>query len=286
MSVKIITDSTSDLSPQIAGELGISVVPLHIHFGNETYKDGVDISTDEFYRRLAENRIYPSTSAPPPSEFMQAFEGAAAEADEILVLTISSRLSATFQSALRAKELWSGKPRLEVVDSRSAIMGLGLIAISAARAARAGGTLDTVLQAVESCKRRVDFRMVFDTLEYLRRGGRIGSAQVFLGSMLKINPVITLRDGATEAVTRLRSREKSLDYLVEYGAGFKGIEEMAIEYATTPDEAELIASRLAQYCPAEKIHKLRVSPVIGTNVGPRVLGVGVMPCLEASGEER
>jgi DegV family protein with EDD domain len=286
MAVKIITDSTSDLSAEVAEILGITVVPLHIHFGNETYKDGVDISTDEFYRRLTENKIYPSTSAPPPKEFMKAFDKAAEEAEEIVVLTISSRLSATYQSALKAKEAWEGKAKLEVVDSRSAIMGLGLIAIAAAKAAAAGGTLEAVRQVVNSCIRRVDFRMVFDTLEYLRRGGRIGSAQVFLGSMLKINPVITLRDGTTEAVTRLRSREKSLDYLVEYGSGFNEIEEMAIEYATTPDEAEMIASRLAQYYPSEKIYRLQVSPVIGTNVGPRVLGVGVLPKVKLEAEEK
>lgn len=286
MAVKIITDSTSDLSADTAKQLGITVVPLQIHFGNDTYKDGVDISTDEFYRRLAENKIYPSTSAPPPRDFINAFDKAAEEADEIVVLTISSKLSATYQSALKAKEAWTGKVRLEVIDSRSAIMGLGLIAIAAAKAARTGVTIDKVLQVVNGCIGKVDFRMVFDTLEYLRKGGRIGSAQVFLGSMLKINPVITLRDGATEAVTRLRSREKSLDYLVEYGAAFNEVEEMAIEYATTPDEAELIASRLAKYYPVEKIYRLQVSPVIGTNVGPRVLGVGVLPRMELSAEEK
>ncbi len=286
MAVKIITDSTSDLPAEVAKKLGITVVPLHIHFGNETFKDGVDISTDEFYRRLTENKIYPSTSAPPPKEFMEAFDKAAEEAEEIVVLTISSRLSATYQSALKAKDAWEGRAKLEVIDSRSAIIGLGLIAIAAAKAAAAGGTLEAVRHVVNNCIRRVDFRMVFDTLEYLRRGGRIGSAQVFLGSMLKINPVITLRDGITEAVTRLRSREKSLDYLVEYVSGFNEIEEMAIEYATTPDEAEMIASRLAQYYPPEKIYRLQVSPVIGTNVGPRVLGVGVLPGMKLAADEK
>lgn len=144
MAVKIITDSTSDLSYEVAEQLDITIVPLNIHFGNATYKDRVDISTEEFYRRLAENKVYPTTSAPPPSEFTRAFDSAAEQTDEILVLTISSKLSATFESASRARELWKGKARLEVIDSRWAINGLGLIAISAAKVARAGGTLDAV----------------------------------------------------------------------------------------------------------------------------------------------
>jgi len=169
------------------------------------------------------------------------------------------------------------KVQLEIIDSLSAIMGLGLISISAAKAAMAGATLDEVIEVVHSSMQRIDFRIAFDTLEYLRRGGRIGTAQAFLGSMLKMNPVLTIRNGVTEGVTRLRSRLKVIDYLCDFAASFPDIEELAIEDATTPDEVETLANRLGSLLPKESIYRLKVSPVIGTHVGPHVLGVAVLP---------
>ena len=277
MAVKIITDSTSDLTTEITSELGITVVPLHVCIGKETYLDGVDLTTNEFYRRLAENKILPTTSAPSPQSFIDTFDRLSGETDEILAITISSKLSATYEAAMEAKKRWNSKGRLEIIDSYSAIMGLGLITIAAARAAQAGYTLDEVIETTRQNMKHVDFRMVFDTLEYLRRGGRIGAAQVLLGSMLKINPVITLKDGATEAVTKFRSRAKAMEYLVEFATSFPDIQEIAIEDATTPDDVEMLVSQISSALPGKQIHRMKVSPVIGTHVGPRVLGIGILP---------
>jgi DegV family protein with EDD domain len=277
MAVKVVTDSTSDLTPEIAGALGITVVPLNVHFGTETYRDGVDLKTEDFYQKLPVCQILPTTSAPAPGLFAETYDSLAGEADEIVSIHISSRLSATYQAAVDGRELSRAKARIEVIDSQWAIAGLGLIAVAAAAAARDGGGLNEVVDVVRSSMQRVDFRMAFDTLEYLRRGGRIGRAQTFLGSALKINPILTIRDGLTEGVARVRCRAKAIDYLCDFALGFNDIEALAIEDGTSADEVGILVQRLGSKFPAERIYRMKVSPVIGTHVGPHVLGVGVLP---------
>jgi DegV family protein with EDD domain len=277
MAVKVVTDSTSDLTPEIAGALGITVVPLTVHFGTETYRDGVDLKTEDFYQKLPVCQVLPTTSAPAPGLFAETYDSLVGEADEIVSIHISSRLSATYQAAVDGRELSRAKARIEVIDSQWAIAGLGLIAVAAAAAARDGGGLNEVVDVVRSSMQRVDFRMAFDTLEYLRRGGRIGRAQTFLGSALKINPILTIRDGLTEGVARVRCRAKAIDYLCDFALGFNDIEALAIEDGTSADEVGILVQRLGSKFPAERIYRMKVSPVIGTHVGPHVLGVGVLP---------
>jgi len=276
MTVKIVTDSTSDLTPEIASELGITVVPLYVHFGTEAYRDGIDLTTEDFYQKLAQSKILPITAAPSPRSFAEVYDRLAEETDEILAIVISSKYSATYKAAVEGKGLRNSKSRLEIVDSLWVTMGLGLIVISAAKAAQAGATLDEVIDVAHSSMRRVDMRMAFDTLEYLKRGGRIGTAQAFLGSMLKVNPIITIKDGYTEAVARTRCRAKAIDYLCDFAMSFSHIEEMAVEDAGTPDEAEMMVERLSTKFPRERIYRTKVSPVVGTHVGPHVLAVSVL----------
>jgi len=276
MAVKIVTDSTSDLTPQIAGRLGITVVPLYVHFGTEAYRDGIDLTSEEFYRKLTQSAILPTTSTPAVGAFAEVYDRLAEETDEILAIILSSKYSATYEAALQGKEMRKSKCRLEVIDSKSAVMKLGLIAISAAKAAQAGSSLDEVIDVVHSNMCRVHLRMVFDTLEYLKRGGRIGTAQAFLGSMLKVNPIITIEDGYTKAVARTHSRARAIDHLCSFAMSFPHIEEMAVEDATTPDEAEILLERLSAKFPRERIYRTKVSPVVGTHVGPHVLAVTVL----------
>ena len=148
--------------------------------------------------------------------------------------------------------------------------------IAAAKAAKAGANFDEVVNVTRNNIGRVDFRMAFDTLEYLKRGGRIGTAQAFLGSILRVNPILTMKDGYTEAVARTRSRAKAIDYLCNFAMSFSHIDEMAVEDATTPDEAEMLVERLGSKFPKESIYRTKVSPVVGTHVGPHVLGVSVL----------
>jgi len=276
MTVKIITDSTSDMPPEAARELGITVIPLCVHFGSEAYRDGIDLTTDQFYPKMVESKVIPTTSVPAPADFAQAYDRLAKETDEILVLTISRKLSATYDSAKQGLEERKSKSRVELVDSRLALMGLGLIAIAAAKAANKGANLNEVLALTKENIPRLDMRIAFDTLEYLRRGGRIGKAQAFFGSLLKVNPILTIKDGEVYPAARERSRAKAIDYLVNFAAGYSHIEEMAVEDATTPDEADSLMERLGAVFPKEKIYRSKVSPVIGAHVGPRVLSVMVL----------
>jgi DegV family protein with EDD domain len=276
MPVKVVTDSVSDISSGIAAGLGITVVPLSVVFGSEIYRDGIDLTTDEFYRKLERSQVLPTTSTPPIQAFIELYNKLAEETEEILVITISRKLSATGEAALKAVESIEKKCRVEVIDSQWAMMGEGLLAIAAAKAAQAGARLDELVRLTEHNKSRVEIRLAFDTLEYLQRGGRIGKARALLGSMLGINPILGIKDGEVFPYGRERSRAKAIEYLYQFVAGYARIEEMAVEDATTPDETDAFVERLDARFPKERIYRAKVSPVIGTNVGPRVIGVAVL----------
>jgi len=281
MTVKIVTDSLSDITGDLTGELGIDVVPVYVRFGEEVYKDRVEMTTEQFYHRLVHGGIFPTTTQPTPNDFVEVYQELAKETDEILVITLSSKLSGTYQSAMQAKSMVQGKCRIEVIDSMTVIMGLGLIVISASDAAKAGANLDELIKLVNSAVQRSHPVMFFDTLKYLAKGGRIGKAQSFLGSVLAVKPVLTIKDGEVHPVTRLRSRTAGLDYLYNFVAGFPKIEHLAVEHATTPDEADALIERLGALYPKEKIYKSTVSPVIGTYAGPNVLSVSVLEAEKA-----
>lgn len=277
MAVKIVTDSTADLGSDVAYRFGITVVPLNVHFASKTYRDGIDITNEDFYRRLQQSTVLPTTSSPSPGIFAETYDRLALETNEVVVITISSKLSASYKAAIGGRDFRKNeKRRIEVIDSETAVVGLGLIAIAAARAASRGLGIEEVISVTRNAMSRVDFRMAFDTLEYLKKGGRIGTAQAFVGSLLKVNPILTIRNGMTEGVTNVRSRNKVMDYLYEFAMGFSDVEEIAIEDATTPDEVDMLVERLsARFNPAH-ILRMKVGPVIGTHVGPHVLSVGVL----------
>ncbi|MFC1908519.1 DegV family protein [Chloroflexota bacterium] len=276
MTVKIVTDSLSDITGDLVEELGITTVPVYVRFGEQIYRDRVEITTEEFYSRLVSSDILPTTTQPPPGDFVEVYNKLAEEADEILVITLSKKLSGTYESALQAKSMVEGNCRIEVIDSETVIMGLGVIVIAAAKALKAGANLDELVDLVHKAIPRSHAIMSFDTLKYLAKGGRIGKAQGFLGSMLSIKPILTVKDGEVSPVTRVRSYAAGTDYLYNFVAGFSKIEELAVEHATTPEEADALVERLGAIYPKERIYRSTVSPVIGTYVGPRVLSVSVL----------
>lgn len=276
MAVKIITDSLSDITSDLAGELGITVVPLTVLFGHESYLDRVTITTDEFYDRLINGTVWPTTTQPTPGAFVEVYRKLSEETNEILVITLSSKLSGTYQSALSAKDMVEDECRIEVIDSQTVAMGLGLIIIAAAQKAQTGVGLIEMVEFVKKAIPRSHFIVYFDTLAYLAKGGRIGKAKELLGSVLSIKQILTVKEGEMAPLTRKRSLAAGMDYLYNFVAGFSKIEGLAVEHTTTPGEADRLVERLGPIFPKEQIRRSTVSPVLGVHGGPGAIAVTVL----------
>jgi DegV family protein with EDD domain len=275
MNVKIVTDSVADLPAMVVKELNITVVPLVVNFGSENFRDGIDITPEQFYEKLRTATEPPHTSAPAPGAFAEVYDKLAETTDRIVAIILSADLSATYQVAKQGVLLMKRKCQVEVIDSRWAAMGQGFIVMAAAKTAIAGGGIPEIKEVIKKTISRVNFYATFDTLEYLRRGGRIGRAQAFLGSVLKINPIITLKNGLVEPVERVRSRAKALDMLFQFAKSYTKIEEIAVEDSASPAEAEALVERLGTLFPKERILRSRITPVMGTHTGPGLILVTV-----------
>ena len=273
MVVKIVTDSSADLPAQLAQELGITVVPLYLRFGEEVFRDRVDISEDEFYERLQHDPIHPSTTQPSPQDFASAYRKLSPEADGIVSILISSKLSGTYNSALQGKELIEKGCPIEVVDSQTLTMGLGLVSIAAATAAKAGKGLPEVLAEARQAIPNIHLLGLLDTLKYLLLGGRIGKAKALVGSILNVKPLLRLQDGEVVPAGQVRTRSKGVDRLFEFAKNAINIEDLAVVYNTTPDEAQSLAERIGSVFAKEKIRIARVGPMLGVHMGPGALVV-------------
>lgn len=273
MGVCVVTDSVADLPAEVAGELGILVVPLGVHFGQES---GEGLDPDAFYERLIRSDPLPTTSAPTPETYAAAYREATNAGEDVFVVTLSSRLSATYEVALKAKELVTTDRRIEVFDSRMATLAQGFVVIEAAKAARGGADLKEVAARAQSTRPRVGFVAAFDTLEYLRRGGRIGAAKALLGSLLNVQPLVTMRDGVVAPYGRARSRKQAISRLVEYARAFRAVDALAIEHTACPADADDLRLRLRELFPQTVIYESRATPVIGTHTGPGLLVLSVM----------
>jgi len=275
MAVKIVTDSTADLPDQLAKELGITVVPCYVRFGDEVYLDRVDITEDEFYQRLEHDPVHPSTVQPTPQDFLEVYRKLSPKADGIASIHISSKLSGTCNSALMAKEMMEGKCPIEVIDSQAVTMGLGLLAIVAAQAAKSGESFDKVVKAAKQAIPQIHMLALFDTLKYLLLGGRIGKAKALLGSILNVKPMVSLKDGEVVPTGQVRSRAKGIDKLFDFVKNAADIQDLAVVHSTTLDEAQNLAERIGSIFDREKIKIARLGPVLGVHMGPRVLIVAL-----------
>ena len=271
MTVKIVTDSTSDLPAQIVQELGITVVPVYLRFGEMVYRDGVDISEDEFYRKLVESPIHPSTSQPTPADFADVYSRLSKETDAIVSIHLTSSQSGTYNSALQGRELAQTRCHIEVVDSLSLSMGLGLVAMGAARLAKSGESLQAVKAEIRQAIPNIHLLGVFDTLKYLLLGGRIGKAKALLGSILNVKPLLTMRNGELLPVGLARTRARGVDRLFDFVKNALNIQELAIVHSTTPDEAGSLRERIASIFDKRQIHLTRLGPALGVHGGPGTL---------------
>ena len=276
MTVKIVTDTLSDISDDIARKLGITMIPLTISFGHESYLDRVEISAEEFYNRLTREPVLPTTTQPTPAAFADIYNKLAKETNEILVIVLSSKLSGAYQSAITAKSFAESDCRIEVIDSQSIIMCYGLIVITAAKMAKAGASLDEIIVGVNARLAKSHLVAYFDTLKYLSKGGRIGKAQSLIGSMLSVKPILTIKKGEMTPLTRVRSKAAGLDYLFNVVANTPGIENIAVEYCTNPKEADELIRRISEILPKDIIYRSIVSPVVGTYSGPGAFAVSIV----------
>lgn len=276
LMVKLVTDSVSDLPSEVVKDMGMTVIPLNGHFGTEAYKDGVELSTEEFYHKLETSSTLPTTSAPAPGLLAEVFDKLAQETDEILAVLVSRKLSATYDAALQGIKLMKRKCHVELVDSTLGIMGEGLLVTEAAKRALAGASLSEVMDMVSKTISRIHVRVTLNTLRYLAMGGRIGKAQALLGAMLKMNPIIGIKDGEVLPFARVRSRQKANEWLYKSAANFGKVEALAVECGTSLDETKALAKRIASVWPNVPIYMSRVSPVVGTHTGPGVLSVSVL----------
>lgn len=271
MTVKIVTDSSCDLPAQLIQELGIKVVPLYVRFGKETYRERVDISEDEFYQRLQHDPIHPSTIQPSPQDFTNVYQELSAEADGIVSIHISAKLSGTCNAALQGKELIGKKCPIEVIDSQLTTMGLGLITMAAAKLAKAGQDLPSVVAEIKQIIPTIHVLGLFDTLKYLALGGRIGKAKALLGSILNVKPMITLKDGEVVPAGQVRTRSKGIERLVDFVKSATNIQDLAILHNTTPDEAQTLAKRIDSIFTKEQIIIARLGTTLGVHGGPGLL---------------
>jgi DegV family protein with EDD domain len=275
MTIKIVTDSTADLTPQLVKEHGITMVPVYLRFGDEVFHDGVDISADEFYRRLSHDPIHPSTTQPTPKDFTDVYKGLTKKADGIISIHVSSKLSGTCNSALQGKEAAGKECPIEVIDSQVVTMGLGQLAIAASTLAQSGKSLQQVVEEVKKMIPSIHVLGLLDTLKYLALGGRIGKVQALLGSVLSVKPMLTIKDGLLAPAGRVRSRAKGTDILFDYVKNAADIQDLAVVYNTEREEAQAFVKRLGSIFPEEKIKLAQLGPALGVHTGPGILFISL-----------
>jgi DegV family protein with EDD domain len=278
--VALVTDSTAYLPSNLLKAHNITVVPQVLIWGDETFHDGVDILPDEFYRRLSTAKVMPTTSQVAIVTMKDTFEKLLAAGYDVLGVFISSKLSGTMQSAIQAKEMLSkAADKIAIVDSLSTAMAMGFHVLAAARAAESGAGLAECKKLAEEAQKHTGVYFVVDTLEFLRRGGRIGGAQALLGSALNIKPILMLEDGKIESVEKIRTRGKALDRLVEVvvekASGQTPVRLATLHANSEADAQSVLAVAAGKLNPVEKF-LTSVSPVIGTHAGPGTVGLAYM----------
>ncbi len=275
--IRIVTDSTADIPDELADSLGIAVVYDYINFGSESLQDKIDISRTEFYRRLSAQDELPTTASPGVGEFLSVYRRVTGPNVHILSLHPPAHLSALYNTArLAAQDLETEGGRVTVLDSRQLSMGLGWQAIVAARAAQAGADAPTIIARLDELRARVHLFAVLDSLEFLRRSGRVGWARAALGALLNIKPIISVQDGDVVALDRVRTARRAQDRLIELTEQFGPLQALAVLHTNIPPKAKALRQRLQPLCPTGDVLTLDVTPVIGTHVGPNGIGVAVV----------
>ncbi|MBI2760405.1 MAG: DegV family protein [Chloroflexi bacterium] len=277
MPVRIVTDSTADLTAAETAELGVTVVPLNVLFGSESLRDGVDINAEEFFRRLTSSRVLPKTSQPSVGSFAETYrELLDGGAMEILSIHISSKLSGTLNSARTARDSLDDPSRVTLLDSESVSAQLGYAVRAAATVAGAGGGLSEARAAAESVLRRSRLFVVLDTLEYLQRGGRIGRARAWIGGVLNVKPLLMVKGGEIVPLERVRTRGRAMDRMADLVIEHSNADQVALFHSGAGADLDRVRSKIASALPGAQIMPGWLGPVVGVYAGPQALGAVVV----------
>ncbi len=274
MTVRIVTDSSADLPADLVQQHGITVLPCYVLVDDQTFKDGVEIKPDDFYRRLQADGRFPTTAQPTVADFQEVYRDLAGQGDQVLSIHVSGKLSGTLNSAEQAKASLDGE-EIEIVDSQLASIPLGLAVLAAATTASEGGSLQEVAEKVRQGLSLHHGLFALDTLEYLHKGGRIGKARAFMGSVLHVKPILRLQDGEAHPVERPRNRERAMRRLVELASELAPVRRLAVIHSTDPDRMATLKRDLTGLLPADQIIEARFGSTLGTYIGPDALGVAV-----------
>jgi DegV family protein with EDD domain len=271
----IVTDSTAGLSAADCEKYDIHVVPLYVHFGDQVFREGVDLTSEQMFSRIRRSSVPPVTSPPTAEDFRQVYREVARKTDQILSIHLSNKLSDTVNVAQAAAESMLGRTRIHVIDSQSTSAGLGILTKETARAAAQGMSLDELIPHVRGLIPRIYLVFFVDTLDYLERGGRIGRAEALLGSMLNIKPLLILEDGEIQPLEKVRTRAKAVEKLAEFVAEFTRIRELCILHEADNEETAQLREMLKEYFPALDAPQSPYGPVLASHVGPGAMGVVV-----------
>lgn len=273
MSVRIVTDSTADIPAEMAKSLGITIVPLSVQFGAESFKDGVEITSDQFFEKLQKSQILPKTSQPSAGDFLEVYKRFSN--DQIISIHVAQKLSGTFNSASIAAQQ-AGPDRIAVVDSQLVSMASGLVVMETAKKTIEGMPFKEAIKYAEACIKRVHCLLTLDTLEYLQKGGRIGKAQAFLGSTLGIKPVLSVKDGEVHPIERVRTRAKAIERVIEMTSAIPKASRYFVMHSSAPQDAEMVAKRLRDSFPGKDVSIGKLGPVIGVYAGPGTVAIATL----------
>jgi DegV family protein with EDD domain len=271
MKIQVITDSTSDIPPEVAQELGIRVVPIYLRFGDKTYRDGVDIKSEEFYSKLESSPVHPATSQPNPEDFTGVYKEYCENIDGIVSIHISSRISGTFNSARMAQKTLKSQCPIEVIDSKYNSAGLGLVVIAAARVAQTGAGLSEVINEANKAVNQVGMFGMFETMKYLARSGRVNKTIAVASRILHVMPLLTFHDGEIVRAGLVRSINKGVDRIYDFVKNNTPIGELTIVHSKVAEQAGQLKKRLREFIQEEKISIAELGAGLGVHGGPGVL---------------
>lgn len=280
MAIKIVTDSTADVPIKIAQEYGIEIVPLNVHFGEEVYKDGVDIWSEEFYNKLRNESVLPNTSQPSPGDFLKTYQKIAKPGDTIISIHISREMSGTADAAKLAAEMMGADYRIEIVDSRQVTLSLGILVIAAAKAVKNGASAETILTNLSKWMSEVSIFFTLKSLEHLHRTGRIGKASVMMGSLLNIKPVLSIEEGLIVPVEKVRGNfQKVAEILVDKVIKRYGNQRfnVGIIHTELQDDLSVLETIAKKKLNIEEMVVNLAGPIVGAHVGPNAIGIIVLP---------